>query len=868
MQKKKALSWFTTVIMFISLFMTTLPFAKTTQAASFTGEQWRVVEIPLTSTKTYANPFLDVSITATFTGPGGTVITRPGFWDGGDSWKVRFAPTKTGTWTYNVTSSDTTNSGLHNQSGTITANAYTGSLDIYKNGFLKKSADRYLSYANDMPFFWLGDTHWYFDWSESWSTCNKTGCTSQFKYMVDKRAAQKFTVYQSGIFGEQAKYWATGLIGTQIDPNYFKNTLDQEMKYIADSGLVNAFGTGWNYAVDNGGGTTEIRLAKYVVARYGAYPMVWITGSEVGGYNYGSARDVRLDAWRQVAQEIDANDAYNQPQTAHYTADWPTYYQGESWYDFTLLQGGHNVMPYTSQYLNYYINYPTTPVIEGEANYEQINNSGLVSADMVRKTAWRAVQSGTFGYTYGAHGVWNAAWDNSDTTKDYTYGHRNWYDGIDFIGADQMTHVVDFYTAISWQDLIPRPSGWAAWNLSLDNRSMPVVKADDGKSTVVVYFPAEYNTTGSVGTLNNLQSAAYTGQWFNPRTGAYTTISSSIVPTNGNYAVPQKPDSNDWVLLLSGPDPIPTPPPSGNLISNPGFETGSLSSWGYSGTLNSSVGVYNGSFGQDGTWYGYLQTATGASLYQDLTLTAGDSYTFTAKTQTSGATYRLSVLNTCSGNSLVASQTFNNTSWSTISLPFTASSNCTVFRVGMDNNGSSGSSDWTRIDTVNVAASGTTPTPDPLQTIYTTQTGQEYNGGASYELGTKFKANVAGTITKVRLHTGVSEGGAHTVRIWDDATSTVVAGPYTWNITSGTDSWKEFTLPTPLSITANTDYIVAVSTSSDYYYYADGGQFNAPIHNGNLITYTGSGLYNATLGSKPNASTSNNGYFRDIVFQP
>ena len=67
-------------------------------------------------------------------------------------------------------------------------------------------------------FFWLGDTHWYFDWSESWSTCNKTGCTSQFKYMVDKRVAQKFTVYQSDIFGNADKYWAPGLIGTQIDP--------------------------------------------------------------------------------------------------------------------------------------------------------------------------------------------------------------------------------------------------------------------------------------------------------------------------------------------------------------------------------------------------------------------------------------------------------------------------------------------------------------------------------------------------------------------------------------------------------------------------------------------------------------------------
>ena len=169
--------------------------------------------------------------------------------------------------------------------------------------------------------------------------------------------------------------------------------------------------------------------------------------------------------------------------------------------------------------------------------------------------------------------------------------------------------------------------------------------------------------------------------------------------------------------------------------------------------------------------------------------------------------------------------------------------------------------------TLAIAVSDTTA-PDNTQTIYTTQTGSEGNDGVSYEFGTKFKASVAGTITKVRIYTGVSEGGDHTVRIWDVSAGTVVAGPYTWNITAGTAGWKEFTLSTPLSITAYKDYIVAVSTSSDHYYYKAAGQFDPPFNNGNLITNYGSGLYNTTLGQMPNTAYANNGYFRDIVFTP
>jgi hypothetical protein len=153
-------------------------------------------------------------------------------------------------------------------------------------------------------------------------------------------------------------------------------------------------------------------------------------------------------------------------------------------------------------------------------------------------------------------------------------------------------------------------------------------------------------------------------------------------------------------------------------------------------------------------------------------------------------------------------------------------------------------------------------------TIFTCQTPILYENELPYELGTRFWADVNGQITQVRVYTSASEGGNHMVRIWRVSDGTLLAGPYTWNITSGTEGWKAFTLPAALSITANTDYIVAVANSSDQYYAEQEQGFATPIVNGHLHTYVGSGVYGTVMGAMPTSIWNNTNYFRDIVFAP
>ena len=90
-------------------------------------------EASFTAAKDYADP-LDVSVVADFAGPGNVQVRVPAFWDGGRTWKVRFSPERTGTWTYRVQSSDAQETGLNGKTGRFQVKAYRGKNQLYLHG--------------------------------------------------------------------------------------------------------------------------------------------------------------------------------------------------------------------------------------------------------------------------------------------------------------------------------------------------------------------------------------------------------------------------------------------------------------------------------------------------------------------------------------------------------------------------------------------------------------------------------------------------------------------------------------------------------------------------------------------------------------
>ncbi len=120
--------------------------------------QWTTFEITLSARSIYENPYTDINLTTTFTHESGLVYRRPGFWDGGNTWKVRFAPPNdAGLWKWRSASED---SGLVAR-GSFMAIPYEGENRLYKNGLLTNSpAKRNVIHQSGKPFLVVGDTPW------------------------------------------------------------------------------------------------------------------------------------------------------------------------------------------------------------------------------------------------------------------------------------------------------------------------------------------------------------------------------------------------------------------------------------------------------------------------------------------------------------------------------------------------------------------------------------------------------------------------------------------------------------------------------------------------------------------------------------
>ena len=71
-----------------------------------TVQRWGRFEAEVENPKEYANPFEDVTLDVVYTGPGGCVVRFWGFYDGGNTWRIRFMPDAIGTWRYEATFSD------------------------------------------------------------------------------------------------------------------------------------------------------------------------------------------------------------------------------------------------------------------------------------------------------------------------------------------------------------------------------------------------------------------------------------------------------------------------------------------------------------------------------------------------------------------------------------------------------------------------------------------------------------------------------------------------------------------------------------------------------------------------------------------
>ena len=519
-------------------------------------------EIVLSSTKTYENPFLDTEIDAVFTHESGRKITLPGFWNGGNEWKVRFSPDEAGKWEYTVTCSDKDNISL-SDSGTVICVSAEPETDLEKHGYVTTKKDsHFLCYADGTPFFYLGDTHWQMPDYERLHECNCPGCNcgNQFKHLADDRKKKGFTVYQTyfdsaesdGGGNKRVHHWWSEKY-TLINPQAFNESMDIMMEYLASIGMTVAIGFGIHTSsICRFGSKPEPMLAfvRYCVARYACYPVVWITGQEITDRRFNT-----FEIYKQAGALVGKLDGYHRPNGAHmypmsFSDDRAQELNNESWHQWFALQAGHGGYPSLqprSFYEGYYDNPKVKPFIETECQYEDIFCGGYNGYDPSRIGAWQAVQAGSAGFTYGVTGVWAMGWNQTDDRGWLLYSPEPWYVGMNKPGSTEMTYLRKFYEYVGWGKLVPSfDHEYGAFEM---RKYVAISHIDD--DVFVFYFFGKCNETGKI--FNLKKNVKYQARWYDPIHGKFIDL-PDVISADGTMDIPKMPCERDWVLLLNSYD--------------------------------------------------------------------------------------------------------------------------------------------------------------------------------------------------------------------------------------------------------------------------------------------------------------------------
>lgn len=539
-------------------------------AADFPRTQANVVaEISFDAARPHARPFAEVELDVVFTDPVGAQKTVPAFWAGAGQWKVRYSSPVVGRHRYRTRCSDTEDAGLHGVEGGIEVTAYTGGNPLYQHGMLRIGGDhRHFEHADGTPFFWLGDT-----W---WKCLCKRMSWEGFQELTADRKAKGFSVIQivcgpypdEGVFedsweNEGGKPYRDREF-TEVNPAYFEYA-DRRLRLLVDSGLVPAIVGGWGRGDCDGlrmAGVAGLkRHWRNLIARYGAYPTIWIVGGESGG-----------PEWTEVARYVQKLDPYGRPSTVHPFDSGRKQVTDETVINFDMLQTGHGdweaARGAIPKLKTAYDREPPMPVMIGEYCYE--GHMQTAFPDVQRYVFWGSLLSGSAGLTYGAAGVWHASVEGNPGTAN-VYDWTTWKEGMNYPGSTQLGLGKKLLERYAWSRFEPHPE-WV---------DAGAFAAGIPGEVRFIYQPRRevYNWSG-VAVKGLERDVAYHGFYFNPVNakrydlGTFVDASSAPPPFAG-HTQPllfadafDRPDGSAWKDYGT-----PTRREGGHLVGAKGMAT-------------------------------------------------------------------------------------------------------------------------------------------------------------------------------------------------------------------------------------------------------------------------------------------------------
>ncbi|MCX6878124.1 MAG: DUF4038 domain-containing protein [Verrucomicrobia bacterium] len=518
----------------------------TTPATAAPVEANQAAEVALVSGKTYANPFMDAQIDAVVTQPDGTQLRVPGFWAGGSDWRFRYASNKLGTHTWRTECSDTADAGLHGVTGSITVTASTSTNPLLLHGPIRVAADqRHFEHADGTPFLWLGDTWWK-------GLCQRMTWDG-FQQLTADRQAKGFNVVQivCGVYPDEATFqtsWEneggkpyTTTDFSVVNPTYFQNA-DRRIQCLVNAGMVPAIVGSWGRSDCDAMALVGVagleRHWRNLVARYGAYPVVWIVAGEIDPGAKGGQ-----GSWGEVATYLRGIDPHHRPVTCHPNSGLGRPSSSGVVIDYDMVGGSHSTPTADatlSWFRNAYAMTPPMPVLCGETGYERHMQQNF--QDIQRYVFWMYMLSGAAGHTYGAGGVWHAS-VTGDPGITPVYDWTIWTVGMNYPGSTQLGLCKKLLEQYPWSRFEPHPE----WTSAGFAAGVP-----NGVRCIYIPNRGIYNWSGI--TVNNLlPGVPYATFFFDPASGRRFD-QGLVTPSGSSWNTPNVPSPQDWVLVMQPPD--------------------------------------------------------------------------------------------------------------------------------------------------------------------------------------------------------------------------------------------------------------------------------------------------------------------------
>jgi hypothetical protein len=533
-------------------------------AQNLTVAKNEVVEWSYQSSKTYENPFWDLELDLLVKDAKGNQQVVPAFWAGENTWSFRYSAPKTGIYTYTTRCSDGKNNELHGKSGKIEVIPYAGENPLYKHGTLKISPDgTHFEHLDGKPFFWLADSWWF-------GMSDRLKWPGEFQLLTDDRKEKGFTVIQFALGfpcditpmdprGQNAAGdpWTGGF--ETINPAYF-DLADQRLEWLIRRGLLPNLMPNWGYYLEFMGVEKLKKHWRYVMARYGAYPIVWNLCGEVSlPYYLVEWTDQKIAEQRrgytELGKFVRETDPFRRIMTVHPGPFATDFNQLEEMdlLDFIFLQPGHNgfeTLPRAVSQMRFASEkFPNRPVLIGEACFEGMHGGG--SGEKVQRFLfWSTFMLGAPGFSYGADAIWqfnrrNDPFGTSPTGS--IWGNEPWEDAYQWPGAKMVGIGHKILQNVEWWKFRSQPE-WLEEHATNENYLAPYVAGIPGEAASIYFYKkprkGQYKLKGLA------PGVAYLPVYYDPRTGEAYPMDNFQLQSGENYEVPEPPILQDWVLMI------------------------------------------------------------------------------------------------------------------------------------------------------------------------------------------------------------------------------------------------------------------------------------------------------------------------------